>query len=365
MSRLSEKNKALSENGQGILCFAVMLLLNAVAFIVNTLGEFRVQMSVSTNYTQRMSFERKFFDSPINKISTIIITLLFVFLLFVFCKKSVEKSAENGTKNFVLLGCICPVFLLGFAFIRHSAGFVAVMLAALIAVIMAESKKTLWLVPIVSAFGTFLNAGFAFTFLPAILLSLCGEREDKTFADSSKKTVKASAAVCLILFAFLVVSALLGDGTYIGAVDLTQIADINIYGVSSYDGEIPLVVTNALSLFLICIPALYLSVFFWLAAMKNAKENGRKTAKLFIFCIASNAVIIPAFFFTEPLGIWMLFDVFAQYILMLSLASSREPSVLEAMKKFDEFFNQKKRLILIVFAFLFEFLICAYIENKL
>ena len=105
--------------------------------------------------------------------------------------------------------------------------------------------------------------------------------------------------------------------------------------------------------------------FIWLAAMKNAKENGRKTAKLFIFCIASNAVIIPAFFFTEPLGIWMLFDVFAQYILMLSLASSREPSVLEAMKKFDEFFNQKKRLILIVFAFLFEFLICAYIENKL
>ncbi len=363
LSGISEKFKALSRNGQGILCF--FLLLNAAAFLIKSLEEMRFQMSESFGFTERLLTEQNVFNSPAYKIFSAIVTLIFVFVFYFFCRNSVKKSEEKGTEFFALLYCICPVFLLGFIFIRHSAEFVIVMLAALLAVMLTESKKSLWLVPIVSAFGIFLNAGFAFAFFPAVLLSLCGEREDKKLEASSKKTAKLSAVTCLILFALLIAAALLSDGKYIGALDLTQIADTVLYGASSYDGEIPLVVTDNIALLVICLPAIFLSVFFWIVSLKTAKANGRKTGKLFIFCIAANVIVIPAFLFADNLGMLMLFDVFAQIILLLSLASKREPSVIEALKKFELFFTQKKRTVLIVFVFLSELLICAYIEQKI
>lgn len=363
MSNFRKKIKALSENGQGILCF--FLLLNAIAFLVRSLDEMKIQMSASMNFTDRLMKEQNVFNSPEHKIISIVFTLIFVLIFYFFCRNSVKKSGEKGTGIFTLLFCICPVFLHGFIFVRHSVEFVIVMLAALLAVMLTENRKALWLVPIVSALGIFINAGFALAFFPAVILSLYGEREDGKLEASSKKTAKVSLITGLIVFALLIAAALLSGGMYVGALDLMQIVDIGLYGASSYDGEIPLVVTNNIALLVICLPAVFLSVFFWTVSLKTAKANGRKTEKLFIFCIAANVIIIPAFLSADNLGMLMLFDVFAQYILLLSLASKRETSVIETLEKFEAFFSQKKRTVLIVFVLLFELLICAYIENKL
>lgn len=358
------KSKALSESGQGILCIAVILLLNSVAFVVNAfrLNVFNIGMSVE--YSPRLMSEQAVLQSTEYRIFSVFSVLVFAVLLLFFLKNKIQKNEENITAYFAALLCACPAYLLGLVYVRHSIEFVCVMAVMLIAVMLTESKSFFKLVPLVCALGVFMNIGFIFVCLPSILLSLCGERTGEVSDTSKRKMMKVSLIVSVLVFAIMVLLAFALNGEFIGTVDLTQIADIALYNASSYDGELSYLMTDVFSVINICLPQTLLSVLFWIYSIKEAEKNGRKKL-LFLVGLLINLTAVPALMFFENLGMILLFNVFSQSVLIVSLASKGEPTTAAVMQKFNTFFAKKRGIIFAAFVLIFDLIICAFIENKI
>ncbi|MCQ2484926.1 MAG: hypothetical protein MJ168_06295 [Clostridia bacterium] len=364
MNNILKKYKALSENGQGLLCFSVILFLNAVAFIVNSFRQNNSSLGESVEYTPRLSAEQAVSESPMFKIISVFIVLIFTVLLFVFLKDKLKKSEEKVSNYFAVIFIACPAFLYGLFFVRHSVEFVAIMVVEILAVMLTENEKFLWLVPFACALGIFMNVGFILVCFPTVALSLCGERANEKSMLSQKKTLTASSIISVAVFAVTVFFALSINGDFYGAVDLTQIVDIALYGASSYDGELPYMLTDALPLILICLPQTIFYFVFWFSAIKQAKINEKKIVT-YILALSLNLLIIPSLIFFESFGMILLFNVFSQSILILSLVSKGEPIVLRTVKNLNTLFAKKRGTNFLALMLAFEFIICAFIEKKI
>lgn len=364
MNNILKKYKALSENGQGLLCFSVILFLNAVAFIVNSFRLNNFSLGESIEYTPRLGAEQAVSENAMYKIISAFIVLVFAVLLFVFLKEKLKKNEEKISNYFAIIFIACPAFLYGLFFVRHSVEFIVIMAVEILAIMLTENKKFLWLVPIVCALGVFVNIGFIFVCFPAVALSLCGERADEKSMVSQKKTCIVSSIISVAVFAVTVFFALSINGNFYGAVDLTQIVDIALYGVSSYDGELPYMMIDALPLILICLPQMIFYFIFWLSAIKLAKSDEKKTAT-YILALLLNLLIVPSLMFFESLGMILLFNIFSQGILILSLASKEEPIVQKIVGNFNSVFAKKRGTNFLALILAFEFIICAFIEKKI
>lgn len=364
MNKFLKKYKALSENGQGILCFSAIILFNAIAFIVNSFRQNYFSLGDSVEYTPRLGAEQTVSESAMFKVVSAFVVLVFAALLFVFLKEKLKKSEEKINNYFAILFIVCPAFLYGLFFVRHSIEFVAIMSVELLAILLTEKRKLLWFVPFVCVLGVFINIGFIFVCFPAVALSLCGERADEKTKASQKKILIISSILSVAVFAATVFFAFSINGEFYGAVDLTQIVDIALYGVSSYDGELPYMMTDSFSVILICLPQTVFYVIFWLSAIRYAKVNEKKTVT-YIIVLLLNLLIVPSLIFFESLGMILLFNIFSQGIIILSLASKGEPTVQKIVGKINYVFAKKRGTNFLALMLAFEFIICAFIENKI
>lgn len=361
MSKIFEKANALSSKGRGILCLLIMLALNAIALSANTLATMRYKAMESFSVSDRFCNELITFNSPAYKIIFVALALAFVLIFFAFIKK-VFKASDVDLSLFSFTVCLSPVFIIGYSFFRHGEVPLVLMSVAVFAMLCAIDKENHFLLLPLCVIGTLLNFSFIFLFLPVIILSLFTETKIGRDELSTKKTARLTAIFCVAVFAICFAIGTFGDNKYIFAFDFSQMLDLKLYGASSYDGKMPLLTVDIFSVVLIILPSILLPVLFWAESIKLA-EKSRKI--FYVLCLLTFLPVVSALIFKDFLGWWLLAIVFSQDILILSLVAKKDFVAEQVMKKINSFLSIKNRAVLISFALLVGFAICAYIEEKI